>query len=105
MGETGSSAGRNGGRLLCMLETYDAIGEEHLLGGPGFSHVCKVAVSSVKAEVWVLPKEKRELAEKMGLLEHLAEKRNQSLEEVERKIDEEAAWRKKKKSCLGMVRG
>lgn len=90
-------------RLLCELEACASLGEETLLGGPGFTNCCKVKVGSVQAEVWLLPASKAELAEQMGLTEHLQRMRNKSMEEVERHIDENADWLKTKRSCLRIV--
>jgi hypothetical protein len=92
-------------KTLCILEAGDAVGEETLLGGTGFSFVCRSEVVSVSAEFWVLPQAKQDAAEKMGLLEFLASQREPHLQSIERKIDAEEYWRRQKNKTLESVRG
>lgn len=89
---------------LCTLEAGDAVGEETLLGGTGFSFVCSSEVVSVNAEFWVLPQAKQDAAERMGLVEFLAQQREPHLRSIERKIDEVEYWRRFKKKTLEQVR-
>merc|ERR1711904_331097 len=90
---------------LCVLEPGDCVGEETLLGGTGFSNCCSSKVVSIGAEFWVLPQQKQDAVEKMGLLEFLAAQREPNLQAIERKIDAAEYWQSVKKRTLQRVRG
>merc|ERR1719321_2212197 len=92
-------------KLLCVLEPGDCFGEETLLGGTGFSFCCRSEVVSISSEFWVLPQAKQEAADKMGLLEFLADQRELNLQAIERKIDEAEYWNRTKKTTLAKIRG
>lgn len=92
-------------KVICVLEPGDCVGDETLLGGTGFSFCCSSEVVSVSSEFWVLPQAKQDAADKMGLLEFLANQREANLQAIERKIDEMEYWNRTKKKTLEKIRG
>jgi hypothetical protein len=89
-------------QMLCVLGPGDAIGEETLLEGPRAVPFTRSKVVSVRFEAWVLPKEKKDDAEDIGILRYLRDNQSGQRQELQERAMAASTWARLRPKALAL---